>query len=191
LGIITSVVLPVLAVLSLTKEAVAEEKENNQSFISVFYGGSAPDHLGWGNIYTKRYADYIASVRFGYGWNWDKFFLGVEIPVSFYKFKSEKEDNAWFLGLGLTGNYDFLRIQKVKIGLHLSVDFGYLSASPDKKLIDKDSLPTNLRYGIGVSFPYGDKYVITILPEFSHTSALFYTDDAGVNFLGISARLAW
>jgi hypothetical protein len=181
--------LPVLAVLNLT----AAETGNNRYFLSVFYGGSAPDHIGWGNIETKRYADYTASVRFGYGWNWDKFFLGVEVPVNFYKFKSERDNSAWFVGLGLTGNYDFLRIQKVKIGLHLSVDFGYLSASPDKSLIDKDilSLPTNLRYGISISFPYDDKYVITILPEFSHTSALLYTDDAGANFLGISARLAW
>jgi hypothetical protein len=191
MGIILSIALPVLMVLCLTEEAIAEENENNQSFISVCYASSAPDRLGWGNKDSKRFSDYMASVRLGYGWNWDKFFLGVEVPISFYKFKIGKEDSAWFIGLGLTGNYDFLNIRKVKIGLHLSVDIGYLSASPNKEFLDKDSLPIILRYGFGVSFPYSEKYVITILPEFSHTSSVFYEGDSGANFLGISARIGW
>jgi hypothetical protein len=191
MGIILSIALPVLIFPCLTKEAMAEEKENTQSFISVFYGGSAPDHIGWGNKDSKRFSDYMASVRLGYGWNWDKFFLGLEVPISFYKFKIGQEDNAWFIGLGLTGKYDFLSIRKVKIGLHLSVDIGYLSATPYKELIDKDSLPIILTYGIGVSFPYGEKYIISIRPEFSHTSSVFYEGDSGANFLGISARIAW
>ncbi len=190
---INNIIIFVLIVWIFFPAIVSAKQEYKNAFgLRVFTGWSIPEGMVWSSseLGWKSFEIYAS-----YGWLLtERWQVDIEGNIGQYQFNDNKEnirDKVTTYGIAVVASYDFLKFNDM---FFLYGDFGagiaFWDDTPSRNMINNDMVPGILLYGLGVKIKIGDNTYLKGGYRLVHYSAIFDSNDSGVNTHGCLLTLS-